>query len=88
MQSRKIKVKNFHINAKPVNDFSLDVSSVADDYEESDYKTCSFSEGSESTQTAKVNSRKGFDVSVKISSTDIINEMTGGTMIVTAGQLK
>jgi len=88
MQSRKIKVKNFHINAKPVNYFDLDVSSVVDDYEESDYETCSFSEGSESTQTVKVNSRKGFDVSIKISSTDIINELTGGTIMVTAGQLK
>ena len=88
MQGRKIKVKNFHINAKPASYFDLDISSIVDDYDESDSKVCSFNEGPESTQTVKVNSRKGFDVSVKISSTDIINEMTGGTIMVTAGQLK
>ena len=88
MQSRKIKVKNFYVSANSGNDFDLDISSVVDDYEESSSKICSFNEGSESTQTVKVNSRKGLDIYVKISSTDIINELTRGTITVTAGQLR
>ena len=88
MQSRKIKVKNFYISANPGNDFDIDISSVVDDYEESSPDICSFNEGSESTQNVKVNSRKGLDIYVKISSTDIINELSGGTIIVSAGQLK
>lgn len=84
----KFKAKSFWINAEPRNDFSLDVYSQVDDKDEQGPKTVDFTTGNEVTKKVRLIKAKGRNLSLRITTTDKINELQHASVTVKPGQVK
>lgn len=89
MGSRKIKVKSFHLNAEPRNNFGVDVYATVDDKTELNgpYRA-EFKSGNEHQQRIKLSGVKGKTLSLTVETTDRIDELQGGTLVVVPKQVK
>lgn len=86
--ARKFKVKRIWVNAEPRNDFSLDIYASADDSEESGPYGVSFTAGGQKTQHAKIQSCKGRDIYLRVSTTDRINELQSFSLTIIPKTIK
>lgn len=88
LQGRKLKGKYFHLTANPLSSFSLDVYSSVDQKEERGPKTMEFEAGAQYDREVKINSKKGQNLSVRVNTTDRINELIAGEITLQPGRLK
>ena len=88
VQSRKFKIRNANFKAKPGSNFSLNIYSKTDSSTELGPTTTSFLTGTEVTNEVKVNSGKGKDILLRVTTTNIINELTGCDISAVVGPLK
>jgi hypothetical protein len=88
IEGRKLKGKRFHITADPKSDFDLEVYSQTDQEDEVGPETISFEEGNQVDANVKINARKGKNLSVRVTTTDKIDELQNATITVKPGRLK
>lgn len=88
IKSRKLKGKILHLTAEPKNDFSLDVYSQTDQNDEVGPETVDFETGDQVDVDVKIKAKKGKNLSVRIETTDKINELQSATLTVRPGRQK
>jgi len=87
MQGRDINAKTLHLTADPKNDIDIAVYSSVDGEDEVYQGTVSFEEGVLSTQDIRV-SAKGKNISLRLESTDRVDELQSATLTVVPKRLK
>ena len=87
IQGRKLKFRSLHLNAEPRNVFTISVTRIVDDKDESDAKELEFTTGRQMTKRVKIGG-KGQNVAVRLTTTDRVNELQGATLVYSPRRLK
>jgi hypothetical protein len=87
-EGRRMKAKSFYINAEPRNDFSLEVYSTVDDKDENGPTTMDFETSNVVTKRIKLSDAKGQNISIRVTSTDKVNELQTATIVIVPKGLK
>lgn len=88
IDSRKFKVKRIWFNAEPRSNFVLDVSTVCGQEDEVGQGNVEFEVGGQTTKEVKLSGVKDRDISIKVSTTDRIDELQGAELIIVPRELK
>jgi len=88
IDSRKFKLKRIYFNAEPRRDFTLNVSTVLDQDDEVEQGEVEFEVGGQVAKDLKISGVKGQNISLKVSTTDKINELQGATLVIVPKNLK
>jgi len=88
IDSRKFKLKRVYFNAEPRNDFTLSVSTVTDQDDEQEQGDIEFEAGGQVAKDLKISGVKGQNVSLRVSTTDKINELQSATLVITPKSLR
>lgn len=88
IDSRKFKLKRVWFNSEPRNDFTLSVSTIIDQDDEREQGEVEFETGGQVARALKISGVKGQNVSLKVLTTDKINELQGATLVIVPKNLK